>query len=198
MRTSRGIVGAALLALTLAGCGGTPKIVATPSSQETTPTPAVCVSSPELCTPDEATPEPETSTEDTRPIGKIGDSMDISEDGVKVATITLTKVVKTTRPESSFGEKPKYGRFLIVTIQVKALKQFEINPFDFYATDAEGTHYEYANGNALFAVDETLDVADLSPGEKLKGRIVFDVPKQALSVVYAPGIGSVGMWSVPK
>jgi hypothetical protein len=48
----------------------------------------------------------------------------------------------------------------------------DINPFDFYAVDSEGNHYEYGDGNAFMAIDgKELNAATLNKGEKVTGRI---------------------------
>lgn len=41
-----------------------------------------------------------------------------------------------------------------------------------------------------------LNAATLNKGEKVTGRVVFDVPNKSVDVVYAPGMQALGQWAV--
>ena len=56
---------------------------------------------------------------------------------------------------------------------------FDVNPFDFYVRGDDGTHYDYGEGNTLgISGDDDLNGTTLTKGEKLAGKLVFDVPSR--------------------
>lgn len=141
-----------------------------------------------------------TPTPDQPEVFGIGDTGTVSEGGADIGAITVTKVDQAAQPATNFGDLPKNGRFWIVTIKARAIgtSTFDINPFDFYIRDSDGTRFEYGDGNAIGAIEgKELDATTLNPGEQATGRIVFDAPASgALELVYAPGLRALGSWKL--
>ena len=132
---------------------------------------------------------------------KVGDIATVTQGDEDAASILVSKAVKIKTPEMEYADKPENGRFLVVTMTVKNIgsEGFDINPFDFYAVDSEGNHYENGDGNSFGAIDgKDLHAVTLNKGEKVTGRIAFDVPNKAVNVVYAPGMQALGQWPVAK
>ena len=189
------------VALSACGAGTAVKAAGTTSS-----TPASSSSSPVSNWPPPGGPteEPaadEDAADEAIKTFTVGDVATVTQGDEDAATIVVTKAVKTKTGESEYADKPENGRFLVVTMTVKNIgpESFDINPFDFYAVDSEGNHYEYGDGNAFMAIDgKELNATTLNKGEKVTGRIVFDVPNKAVNVVYAPGSQALGQWTVAK
>ena len=192
-----------LVAAALSACGAGTAVKAgaptssTSASSSTSPVSNVPVAS--------GTTEEDAATDDDTDESiktfDVGDVATVTQGDQDAATILVSKAVKTRTPESEYGEKPGNGRFLVVTMTVKNIgsEPFDINPFDFYAVDSEGNHYDYGDGNALSAIDgKDLNAVALNKGEKVTGRIALDVPNRAVNVVYAPGLQALGQWAVAK
>ena len=191
------IVSASAVAL-LTACGGGTELVSKTSSSTSSST-----SSPssDSSAPSESTsPEPE-ETEDGPKTFAVGATATVTQGEEDAATIVVTKAIKTRTPEQEYGDKPENGRFLIATMTVKNVgtESFDINPYDFYVVDSEGNHYDYGDGNAFFAIDgKELHAVTLNKGEKVSGRVAFDVPNKTVNMVYAPGQQALGQWVVKK
>lgn len=112
--------------------------------------------------------------------------------------ITVSSPKVWRKPSSQIGDKPKHGRFLRLTVTASATTGvFGINPFEFAVVDAEGTRYQTGEGSAMTEMgDESLNDADLNPGEKIKGTLVFDVPPGNLTLSYAPMSQTLATWKL--
>jgi len=177
-QTLKGAIAASLLAavLALAGCGSADHVTATDSTQPP-------------FTASETVPEDSTPAQTGPEALEVGQPGTVTEEGVDVGTLTITKVATSRKALAEFGDPPENARFLFVTVTGTALpgQSFDLNPFDFYVRTPDGQHLEAANGNAMFALDDgTLDAVTLTPGEHVKGIVPFDVPTGRLTVVYAP------------
>lgn len=116
-------------------------------------------------------------------------------------TITVAKPVTATGPDSKYGEAPKNGQYVTVTVTVKAdpaskTDDTQVNPLDFYLVTTDGSRYERDNGNVIGSVDldNRLGMATLNPGEKITGTLSFDIPKGAYKIVYAPDSRALSYW----
>jgi hypothetical protein len=111
--------------------------------------------------------------------------------------ITVTKVRSAARdPDPYIGERARRGRFLIVTVSVKATGDgFDINPFDFYARERGGRHVEE---QCCADFGEELESLTLNEGEKTDGVLVFDIRPGKASLVYAPNFDEepIGEWEL--
>ncbi len=136
-----------------------------------------------------ATPSP---TKAATKIFKMGSTAIITQDGKETLKITVSKP-REVEPDVFF--KPQKGRFLAVTVECVALAPADVNPFDFVALAADGTRYEFTVGPE--SAGEQMNAATLNEGEKLKGVIVFDVPKKGITgIAYAPLSQVLGTWRI--
>lgn len=146
---------------------------------------------------DEDTAEPEeTQEEESGPKGfNVGQVATITKGDADAAEITIGKPKFTTKNANEYLDKAKNGTFAIFPIEVKAVgkETFDINPFDFYARDAEGTRFEYGDGS-MYLDDKGINATTLNPGEKIKGFIALDINKNTHELVYAPTGQALGFW----
>lgn len=144
-------------------------------------------------------PEPTDDPASSGPkIWSVGETGVVTIDGEDAGEVTVSKV-EAFQTANSFGQvvKPDNRWFLKVTIKAKGLAAsgFEINPFDFYVRMADGSRYDYGEGNSLGVEgDQTIDGTTLNKGEKLTGALAFDTPSRHGRVVYAPGDQALGEW----
>jgi hypothetical protein len=143
-----------------------PTSIEVPATSDTTPPPS-------------STPEPA--------VGGVGDTLDVATGSGPLGSITVTKVRTATRdPDPYASERAKRGRFLIVTVQVKATADgFDISSFDFYVREAGGRHIEE---QCCADFGEELESVTLNEGEKTDGVMVFDTRSGRATLVYAPNV----------
>ncbi|GAA1414285.1 DUF4352 domain-containing protein [Catellatospora coxensis] len=134
----------------------------------------------------EAAPEPTTA------IGKVGQTITLTSEllGDKtVVEVAVTGPKQHTKEPGSFGSKPEKGIFLALDVTV-VCKQgtYHANPFNFKFVAVDGTVFEQA---FTIGFKPELHAVDLATGQKTAGKIVFDVPKAAISGgrVQIDGIG---------
>ncbi len=93
--------------------------------------------------------------------------------------------------DQSGYSKAANGRFAVFSVTVTAIKQHDLNPYDFYVTGANGRHYV----GALVQFDPQLKAVILHPRERVHGNIVFDLPARARgTLVYAPRSSPLDVW----
>ncbi|BCJ77439.1 hypothetical protein CS0771_69830 [Catellatospora sp. IY07-71] len=124
----------------------------------------------------EAAPEPTTA------VGKLGQTITLTSEllGDKtVVEVAVSNAKQHTKEPGSFGSKPEKGVFLALDVTV-VCKQgtYHANPFNFKFVAKDGTVSELA---LTIGFKPELDAVDLSAGQKTSGKIVFDVPKAALT-----------------
>ena len=115
-----------------------------------------------------------------------------NDTGATEGTITVGSLVRATQPADSYGSAPKNGYFVIVTARAAAdtgyTDGFDVSSSDFYALSG-GSHYDEANGNSYDALSDSSDelgYTTLAAGERVSGKMVFDVPSRHGKIVYAP------------
>jgi hypothetical protein len=143
-----------------------------------------------------ATSEPTEETSAPATVGGVGDAAEITVNGADAGRIRLVRLTTARsdfngtpgdRSDDDFAEKPKRARFVIARVEVVGLGEpFDINPFDFYVREPDGTHVE-EQCCAQFGPE--LDAVTLAQGEKTAGAIVFDVKATHGALVYAPNSG---------
>jgi|GEM_PF-7109602 len=91
-------------------------------------------------------------------------------------------------PRYSAPENGAFAEFLVSAVGVTG--QFEVRDWDFYVRMADGAYYDHVllAGFPLF-MDERL-----GPQKSFGGYIVFDVPKGAGTLVYAPEDRTLAEW----
>lgn len=147
--------------------------------------------------PDPPTTEEPTTTTPEVSVGEVGDTLSVENADGPLGDITVTKVRSAARdPDPYIGERAKRGRFLIVTVSVKATGDgFDVNPFDFYARERGGRHVEE---QCCADFGEELESLTLNEGERTDGVLVFDIRPGKASLVYAPNFDEepIGEWEL--
>jgi hypothetical protein len=133
---------------------------------------------------------------------KVGEAATVTQNsGEATGTIQVLTVTTRKKTNSEYGEKPKFGRYVEIQLAAQSTTGvFDINPFDFFLVSPDGTRYGYSEGNASSEdVSNALHDASLNPGEKLRGRLVFDAAPAAGQLAYAPGMSqTLATWALGK
>jgi hypothetical protein len=122
-----------------------------------------------------AAPEQTTTT------AKVGQTVTLSNELLDEKTtieVTVAKPKQYTKEPGEFGSRPEKGVFLVLDVTV-VCKQgtYHANPYNFKFVAKDGTASEIA---LAVSFKPALNAIDLSAGQKVAGKIVFDVPKAAL------------------
>lgn len=197
-----GIIGAVLLVLIIGGIAaamsGSKTPVAAASSTPVASTPSVTPSTAPSVAPSTA---PSQAPSDAGPANlKLGVGGAFTDDSGDAGTIEAVSAVSHKTGIGPLAEKPKYGRYLVVTVfYTEQAGSNTYNPFDWHYQTADGTTYDAANGNALFAgFEPALHSGTLKPGQKVRGVVTFDVPAGAGLLQVDDGIGgTLAQWQVP-
>src|SRR5664280_507001 len=87
---------------------------------------------------------------------------------------------------------PKYGFYEVLTVGFTGVTgKFDENEFSFYIRGEDGIHY---TGALVAGFDPQLTATTLTPGEPVKGNIVFDVPTKTGTLVYESGGEALKEW----
>jgi hypothetical protein len=126
------------------------------------------------------------------PIGAVGDSLTVRQNGQDAADVTITKVSVTTRPYDPYGEKPRHGYYMTAHVHVAVrsgfTEGFEVNPMDFHGKIGTA-QFDQGNGNSMPNApgnNRNLFPTTVAAGKTMDGTIVFDVPAPHGFIVYAP------------
>jgi hypothetical protein len=102
-----------------------------------------------------------------------------AKDGKFQFTVTGMKCgVKSVGPEG-FGQRAQ-GEFCLIDVQIKNIADSAevFNDSSQQATDAKGAVYSVDSGAAVYANgDSSTFLEEINPGNTVKGKLVFDVPK---------------------
>lgn len=134
----------------------------------------------------------ETAAQAKATTAKVGQKITLSNDGLGDKTavdITVANPKQYAKEPGDFGSKPEHGVFLVLDVTVVCTEgTYSANPFNFTFVAKDGTVSEGA-----FTVNfkPSLNATDLSTGQKVAGKIAFDLPKAALKDgrVQIKGIG---------
>ncbi|GAA1376659.1 DUF4352 domain-containing protein [Catellatospora chokoriensis] len=139
----------------------------------------------------DAKPVESAAPEKTTAVAKIGQTVTLNNDGLgenDIVEITVTNAKQHTKEPGSFGSKPERGVFLVLDVTV-VCKQgtYHANPYNFKFVAKDGT----VSDGAFATFKPELHATDLSAGQKVAGKIVFDVSKAALTGgrIQVDGIG---------
>ncbi|SER38720.1 DUF4352 domain-containing protein [Microlunatus flavus] len=131
---------------------------------------------------------------------QVGDTAEVQQNEEPAARITVSKATSSSKGFDSYADKPQNGRYKHVTIAIKNVgsEGFDYNPFDWYVRDADGSKYQYADGNYSGWKGKDLSSGTLAAGEKVQGTVEFDAPSAAKQLVYAPGGGGdiAAIWTI--
>ena len=125
---------------------------------------------------DSAAPEKTTTT------AKVGQTITLTNkllDEKTAIEVTVAKPKQYTKEPGEFGSKPDKGVFLVLDVTVVCKEgTYSANPFNFKFVAKDGTASEIA---ITVAFKPQLDATDLSAGQKVTGKIAFDIPKSAIT-----------------
>lgn len=122
-----------------------------------------------------ATSVPVATTAPAVTVGKVGER--VESNGI---ALTVNSVSAVDNVSDVF--KPKEGNiFLVVDVTIESVDKdaAAYNPLYFDVKDADGFEYSYN----FTSPDPTLKSGELSPGEKARGNVAFEVPAGALGLV---------------
>ncbi|GAA1796732.1 hypothetical protein GCM10009682_18020 [Luedemannella flava] len=125
---------------------------------------------------------PAEAKEKTTTTAKVGQKVTLTSDilGEKtVVEVTVANAKQYKVEPGDFGSKPEHGVFLVLDVTVVCKDgTYHANPFNFKFVAKDGTVAEIA---LTIGFKPTMSAADLSAGQKTNGKIVFDVPKDAVA-----------------
>jgi Domain of unknown function (DUF1942) len=193
---------------TLAGCGNSSaKKVATSSPSDapayTPPTPVytapVFPPAPVVPTPAYTPPAPVYTPPVPTPTAKSGPEqlsfgdVAVITDGGSSAKVTVgAPRFSASNNSTDMPMTPTNGLYEAFTVSfVGVTGSFDANALSLYIRGADGTHY---TGTTGLGFEPMLSASTLTPGEPLKGNIVFDVPSRTGTLVYESGLEALGEW----
>lgn len=122
-----------------------------------------------------STSAPEATAAPAVTVGQVGDR--VESNGIAV---TVNSVTAVDNVDDIF--KPDEGNiFLVADVTVESVDKdaAAYNPLYFKVKDADGFEYSYT----FTAPDPTLKSGELSPGDKARGNVAFEVPADAKGLV---------------
>ncbi|GAA2197086.1 hypothetical protein [Sinomonas flava] len=193
-------------ALLLSACGSTG--AGTPSSAPTVAPAAAGGSAQATSAPSSAAAAPEAAQSSRGNLVKaVGEPASQTYNGETVATFVAAAIEPAAGCTAQFASAPKNGQIVVATFNVETTaalsktisKNFSLNMFGWKAVAGNGTT---VNGNpvAIMCLDSAEQLpSTMGPGEKATGKIAFDVPAGAGTLVYtAPGAPAGWEWSYGK
>lgn len=139
-------------------------------------------------------------------IKHVGDWAGIGPVGTEDMSVTfkIDKIELGAKCTSSYAEKPKYDQFVALEISIETFPElkdnggdFSMSSFDFGAFTSDGTRINDTQGNSWACEDvETQIPSNIGPGEKVKGRIILDLPKDASVITFSSYLTD-GTWEWP-
>lgn len=113
---------------------------------------------------------------------KVGQTVTLSNSLLSDKTtiaVTLANPKQYTREPGEFGSKPEKGVFLTVDVTAVCKEgSYDVNPLNFKFVAKDGTASDYA---PTLGFKPVLDATSISAGQKVSGKLVFDIPKSAVS-----------------
>lgn len=120
-------------------------------------------------------PSKSATKDDTKPAAGIGDTV---EDGD--FAFTVTDVTTASTIGGALGEDAQ-GRFVIVHVTVKnngnAAEMFDASNQTLF----DGKGREFTTAEAQLSLESDAFLQDVNPGNSVKGKLVFDMPKNAVA-----------------
>ena len=123
-----------------------------------------------------AAPEKTTTT------ATVGQTVTLARDSLGDKTtveVTVANAAQFAKEPGDYGRKPEHGVFLVLDVTVVCKDgTYSANPFNFKFVAKDGT---VSDGAFTIGFKPALGATDLSTGQKVSGKIAFDVPKAALA-----------------
>jgi hypothetical protein len=186
------LVGAALAGTACGGSSSTTKATSSPSASASASAPAYTPP------PNYVQPVPSPTPTPTPGVKEVtfGKSNSITNDQGGAMDLT---VQAPTFPKSSGIYNPTNSTLASFTVKAVGVSgDSSITPSDFYVRGADGTRYTYENGTSTTSVKtygpSLPFIEHLAAGEPAKGVILFDIPGQSGTLVYAPESRPLGEW----
>ena len=180
--------------------------VSAPARTVTTATTIISTVSGPLTTVTETATETEdatTSTEDsasTVPTGlTVGGSGITASNSDGGATIDVLSASRKKSGTGDYGEPPKNGNYVLIDVSYTCTTgTWQYNPFDWKLRDGSGRTYDSSGASSSGYDDAALQSGTVSKSAKARGILIFDAPKTALTLEYAPGFGGApATWVIP-
>jgi hypothetical protein len=140
-------------------------------------------------------------------VKRLGEPASQTYNGETVATFVAKSIDAGAACTAQYAQQPKNGQIVVATFDVETTaalsktitKDFSLNMFGWKAVAGNGTT---VNGNIvpIMCLDSAEELPHaIGPGEKATGKIAFDVPAGAGTLVYtAPGAPAGWEWSYGK
>ncbi|MDQ0261197.1 hypothetical protein [Sinomonas atrocyanea] len=140
-------------------------------------------------------------------VKKVGEPASETYNGETIATFVAKSIKVVPSCPGQYASAPKNGQIVVATFDVETTaalsktisKDFSLNMFGWKAIAGNGTT---VNGNIvpIMCLDSAEELPHaIGPGEKATGKIAFDVPAGAGTLVYTePGASAGWEWSYGK
>jgi hypothetical protein len=126
--------------------------------------------------------------------GRVGRPGTVTRDSRTVDVVTVTAVRSSTATAGL--PRPRNGRYLVVSVTIAATDTLEVNPYDFAVRMPDGRRFRFDEGNADSSrLADVLYQRPVFTGQRLSGRLMFDVPPGHGTVVYTPFPGTSFAWT---
>jgi hypothetical protein len=125
--------------------------------------------------------------------GRVGQPGTLTKDSRTVDVVTVTAVrAAVALPDLP---RPENGRFLLVSVRIDGTDTLTVNPYDFEVRTG-GRLFRFNAGHAdSSTLDDVLYQDTVFTGERLAGRMMFDVPPGHGEVVWTPAPGTSFTWA---
>jgi hypothetical protein len=153
---------------------------------------------PTIPSSDTAPPETSEVPQEEPSVGKVGDTVTVTQEGADAADITITSISVARVEPGSYGSTPERALFLVLRVSAEGTgSAFDVNPLDFYVAGSDGEHYEDATYSTAWG--PSFESGTIHDGEHIKGTLVYDVSPKARhgKIVYAPNLAEspVATWT---
>lgn len=152
------------------------------------------------CSTSSGTPAGSTTPSATAQNVALGAAVHVTDSSGGSAFVTVESVKFATAGSGPIAQPPKNGTFAIADVLIQDdAGAYNFNPLYVKYQEPDGTTSDAFSGNAITAgFDPTLSAGTLSPGQKTRGNVVFDVKVKGGLIQVTDPLGSVvGQWTVP-
>lgn len=201
------LIGACCVAAAMTGCSAAPTTAAgsqsptaagaaasTGSSEATSTAPSASETTAATTSTSSSSAPAPTSSVDPMSL-QLDDRVVVSLLGKRVR-VAVTGCTAFPYAPSVTGKEQKatHGEFRTITVTYEAQDDaVDVNALSWNIVDPKGKLHDYIDA-AFNQRKDQLDLAQLYTGEKAKGTVVFDVPRQSTTVALVDGEGPIAEW----